>query len=150
MTSSHLYLNSRRNSITLGSVKDEAQTPQGNASTADVSGGEREPLTNGFDSPAVKPRLVGLSQPFFATSPPLETPKQQLAAIEQVAAAATRRGDKVRVLVAEDNIGKHGPVVQTGCLTSAIVNQEVVLRMLKLEDIYGQFHVRYVRKARLN
>lgn len=117
MTSSHLNLNSRRNSITLGSAKDEAQTPQGNASTADVSGGEREPLTNGFDSPAVKPRLVGLSQPFFATSPPLDTPKQQLAAIEQVAAAATRRGDKVRVLVAEDNIGKHGPVVQTGCLT---------------------------------
>ena len=41
--------------------------------------------------------------------------------MEKVAAEASRKGDKVRVLVAEDNI----------------VNQEVVLRMLKLEDIYG-------------
>jgi len=117
MTSSHLNLNSRRNSITVSSVKDEAQTLQRNTSSADVSGSETEPLTNGFDSPALKPRLVGLSQPFFATSPPLDTPKQQLAAIEQVAAAATRSGDKVRVLVAEDNIGKHGSMLQNGRLT---------------------------------
>lgn len=78
---------------------------------------------NGFESPASKPRLVGLSQPFFATSPPLETPKAQLEAMERVAAQASKSGTKVRVLVAEDNK----------------VNQEVVLRMLKLEDIYGMF-----------
>lgn len=106
MTSSQLNLNSRRNSVTLSSVKDEVQTPRRNSSTADLSSGGGEPLTNGFDSPALKPRLVGLSQPFFATSPVLDTPKQQLAAIEQVAAEATRSGDKVRVLVAEDNIGR--------------------------------------------
>lgn len=41
--------------------------------------------------------------------------------MERVAAEASKSGDKVRVLVAEDNK----------------VNQEVVLRMLKLEDIYG-------------
>ena len=41
--------------------------------------------------------------------------------MERVAAEASRSGAKVRVLVAEDNK----------------VNQEVVLRMLKLEDIYG-------------
>ncbi|KAF2203344.1 hypothetical protein GQ43DRAFT_447506 [Delitschia confertaspora ATCC 74209] len=67
-----------------------------------------------------KPRLVGLSQPFFATNPPLESPNSQSAAMERVTAEATQRGDKVRVLVAEDNK----------------TNQEVVLRMLKLEDVY--------------
>lgn len=50
----------------------------------------------------------------------MATPKDQLAAMERVTVEATRSGDKVRVLVAEDNK----------------VNQEVVLRMLKLEDIY--------------
>ncbi|KAK4990582.1 Histidine kinase osmosensor [Elasticomyces elasticus] len=64
-------------------------------------------------------RLVGLSQPYFASSAPLESPNSQPAAIEQIVASASMLG-KVRVLVAEDNK----------------VNQEVVLRMLKLEDIY--------------
>ncbi|KXT05262.1 hypothetical protein AC578_8380 [Pseudocercospora eumusae] len=65
------------------------------------------------------PRLVGLSQPFFASNQPLESPGSQPAAMDQIEAAA-KRGGKIRVLVAEDNK----------------VNQEVVLRMLKLEDIY--------------
>ncbi|KAF2471043.1 uncharacterized protein BDR25DRAFT_224634 [Lindgomyces ingoldianus] len=72
-----------------------------------------------FDTDA-KPRLVGLSQPFFASNPPLESPNSQSAAMERVTAEATQRGDKVKVLVAEDNK----------------TNQEVVLRMLKLEDVY--------------
>ena len=75
---------------------------------------------NVLESPASKPRLVGLSQPFFATSPPLETEKAQLEAIHRVKVQAASSNAKVRVLVAEDNK----------------VNQEVVLRMLKLEDIY--------------
>ena len=79
------------------------------------------PVLNGFESPASKPRLVGLSQPFFAASPQGDSTTDHLAVMEKVAAEASRNGDKVRVLVAEDNI----------------VNQEVVLRMLKLEDIYG-------------
>ena len=66
-----------------------------------------------------QPRLVGLSQPFFASSQPMESPGSQPAAMEAITVEATR-GDKIRVLVAEDNK----------------VNQEVVLRMLKLEDIY--------------
>jgi osomolarity two-component system sensor histidine kinase SLN1 len=68
-----------------------------------------------------KPRLVGLSQPFFAATPSSSTvkdPSEQLAALESVAAHDSNT--KLRVLVAEDNL----------------VNQEVVLRMLKLEDIY--------------
>ncbi|EME46531.1 hypothetical protein DOTSEDRAFT_70515 [Dothistroma septosporum NZE10] len=66
-----------------------------------------------------KPRLVGLSQPFFATDQPMESPGSQPGAMKQIAAEATRVG-KIRVLVAEDNK----------------INQEVVLRMLKLEDVY--------------
>ncbi|KAF1914232.1 hypothetical protein BDU57DRAFT_287602 [Ampelomyces quisqualis] len=68
----------------------------------------------------VQPRLVGLSQPFFAANAPLESPKSQAAAMQRVEAEATKRGGKVKVLVAEDNK----------------TNQEVVLRMLKLEDVY--------------
>ncbi|KAI9871508.1 MAG: Histidine kinase [Pleopsidium flavum] len=119
-TSSTINLASReeinRNSI------DDSQVPQPTGSSSDLSiksppnGGKQ---ITGFNTPA-KPRLVGLSQPFFATSPPLESPKQQLAAMERVAVEASRTGGKVRVLVAEDNK----------------INQEVVLRMLKLEDIY--------------
>lgn len=67
-----------------------------------------------------QPRLVGLSQPFFASNTPLESPNSQEAAMKRVEAEATKRGDKVKVLVAEDNK----------------TNQEVVLRMLKLEDVY--------------
>ncbi|KAK3710725.1 Histidine kinase osmosensor [Vermiconidia calcicola] len=67
-----------------------------------------------------QPRLVGLSQPFFTTSSPMESPSSQPAAMEKMAAEASRSGGKIRVLVAEDNK----------------INQEVVLRMLKLEDIY--------------
>lgn len=71
-----------------------------------------------------KPRLVGLSQPFFAASQPLESPGSQSAAMQQIAAQATDPNSlssgRIRVLVAEDNK----------------TNQEVVLRMLKLEEIY--------------
>lgn len=67
-----------------------------------------------------KPRLVGLSQPFFASNTPLESPNSQAAAMQRVEAEASKRGGKVKVLVAEDNK----------------TNQEVVLRMLKLEDVY--------------
>ncbi|KAI9771093.1 MAG: Histidine kinase [Geoglossum simile] len=68
---------------------------------------------------APESRLVGLSQPFFTTSP---TTREEVDA----AGGDSSRGpqaagvEKIRVLVAEDNK----------------VNQEVVLRMLKLEDIY--------------
>ncbi|KAL8916075.1 MAG: hypothetical protein Q9172_006471 [Xanthocarpia lactea] len=123
-TSSDLGLNSRRNSINVGSLRNESTTLQRKVSASDVSiksagtGGEA-PAVPGFETPA-KPRLVGLSAPFFASDPPLESPNQQIEAIGRVAAEASQKGDKVRVLVAEDNK----------------VNQEVVLRMLKLEDIY--------------
>ena len=138
-TSSNLNLNSRRNSVNMGSLKDESRTPVGNRSSTDLSihsTDDSAPALNAFDTPA-KPRLVGLSQPFFAASSPLESPEKQLAAIEQAAVRASKSGDKVRVLVAEDNK----------------VNQEVVLRMLKLEDIYGMpslFHIYSCQKPLTN
>lgn len=121
-TSSLFNGNSQRNSLNLSGHKDGAKSPQRRRSASDLSmeSDDGAPL-NGFDKPA-KPRLVGLSQPFFAATSPLESSEKQLAAIERVAAQASRTGSKVRVLVAEDNQ----------------VNQEVVLRMLKLEDIYGE------------
>lgn len=68
-----------------------------------------------------QPRLIGLSAPFFATSPgPSPTPskKRQLEAIDR--ARAAKAGGKLRVLVADDNS----------------VNVEVVSKLLRLEDIY--------------
>ncbi|CZS98478.1 related to protein histidine kinase [Rhynchosporium agropyri] len=105
--------------------------PQGSrpASTYSNTEGTR-PMskTPGDASPKPKfekdsqPRLVGLSQPFFASttahSPPAKDPEGQLAALSK--AAAKEPGSKLRVLVAEDNL----------------INIEIVLRMLKLEDIY--------------
>ena len=68
-----------------------------------------------------QPRLVGFSQPYFTNPLPHDSPQSKLKGIKAVEAEAARTGQKVRVLVAEDNK----------------VNQEVVLRMLKLEDVYG-------------
>ncbi|KAI0551599.1 osmosensing histidine protein kinase SLN1 [Xylaria curta] len=68
-----------------------------------------------------QPRLVGLSQPFFAATPKSEftpTPDDQMKAAEK--ARADKGEGKLRVLVAEDNP----------------TNIEVVSRMLKLEDVY--------------
>jgi osomolarity two-component system sensor histidine kinase SLN1 len=94
-----------------------------------------------------KPRLVGLSQPFFAASQPLESPGSQPAAMEQITAQASdaqqnsSSSARIRVLVAEDNK----------------TNQEVVLRMLKLEEIYdvtvardGQEALDLVRESMTN
>jgi osomolarity two-component system sensor histidine kinase SLN1 len=67
-----------------------------------------------------QPRLVGLSQPFFATTPNRRLTKEdQMAAIDRAMANKSGQG-KLRVLVADDNS----------------TNIEVVSRLLKLEDIY--------------
>jgi osomolarity two-component system sensor histidine kinase SLN1 len=122
-TSSHVQI-SRPNSVS-GSHKhiENPRTLQRHGSDSDLSlkSTHSNPGIE-FNTP-VKPRLVGLSQPFFATSAPMESPKKQLEAIVAAEASKAKGNGKVRVLVAEDNK----------------VNQEVVLRMLKLEDIYGEY-----------
>lgn len=50
-----------------------------------------------------QPRLVGLRQPFFASPTPLESPGSQGAAMDRIAAQASNKSDKLKVLVAEDN-----------------------------------------------
>jgi len=82
-----------------------------------AAGGNTGPVS--FEQDA-NPRLVGLSQPFFASNAPLESPNSQAAAMQRVEAEATKGGKKIKVLVAEDNT----------------TNQIVVMRMLKLEDVY--------------
>ncbi|KAK3360308.1 hypothetical protein B0T25DRAFT_565219 [Lasiosphaeria hispida] len=82
--------------------------------------GEIPPATAVLDK---QPRLVGLSQPFFATTPnprPNLNKADQLAAIDRAMANRSYTQGKLRVLVADDNS----------------TNIEVVSRMLKLEDIY--------------
>ena len=69
------------------------------------------------------PRIVGFSAPYVAKETKPETAtKARLNEMKKAESEAAKQGKKVRVLVAEDNP----------------VNQEVVLRMLKLEDVYGK------------
>jgi osomolarity two-component system, sensor histidine kinase SLN1 len=69
------------------------------------------------------PRIVGFTQPYVASEKKQDTAKAKLKEMKKAESEAAKVGKKVRVLVAEDNP----------------VNQEVVLRMLKLEDVYGEF-----------
>lgn len=117
---------SHRNSVNLDD-SEISYSPQKNKSSDDVSthslkDSASAPVITGIQTP-MKPRLVGLSQPFFASTSPLESPKKQLEVMKNAAEQVSKSGDKLRVLVAEDNF----------------VNQEVVLRMLKLEEIYGEW-----------
>ncbi|RMZ91097.1 hypothetical protein DV736_g1669, partial [Chaetothyriales sp. CBS 134916] len=66
------------------------------------------------------PRIVGFTQPYVAKETQPDSAKAKLKEMQQAEKEAAKQGKKVRVLVAEDNP----------------VNQEVVLRMLKLEHVY--------------
>lgn len=95
-------------------VSDPLESPL--VETPDAAKAQQTPS---LGSPS-QPRLVGLSQPFFAATQPMESPGSQSGAMKHVSAEATRGDNRIRVLVAEDNT----------------INQEIVLRMLRLEDIY--------------
>ena len=70
------------------------------------------------------PRIVGFTQPYVAKETKSnDSSEAKLNEMKKVENEAAQKGRKVRVLVAEDNQ----------------VNQEVVLRMLRLEDVYGEF-----------
>ena len=106
-TSSSDIQGSRPGSTYNNSPGDNTRNPSGKAP------GDMTPTSGGFDKDA-QPRLVGLSQPFFAAAPtpsPGKDTVDQLAILDTVAASQDG-ATKIRVLVAEDNL----------------VNQEVVLR----------------------
>ncbi|KAK1589684.1 hsp90-like protein [Colletotrichum navitas] len=70
-----------------------------------------------------QPRLVGLSQPFFASNPAPKgkrNSRDQMAVIDKAMATKANPEVKLRVLVADDNS----------------TNIEVVSKMLKLEEVY--------------
>ncbi|EAW11711.1 putative sensor histidine kinase/response regulator TcsB/Sln1 [Aspergillus clavatus NRRL 1] len=102
--------------FSLDDLQSLTRPPSNNGS---MSGSVRsDPLTTAFDKQDLQPRLVGLSQPYFT---PASTATPSRPAPDGAAAAAdSASSGKVRVLVAEDNA----------------VNQEVVLRMLRLEEVY--------------
>jgi len=69
------------------------------------------------------PRIVGFTAPYVAKEPVQESSSSKLQEMKKAETEAAKKGRRVRVLVAEDNQ----------------VNQEVVTRMLKLEDVYSKF-----------
>ncbi|OKP03360.1 Two-component system protein B [Penicillium subrubescens] len=102
--------------LSLEEFANAARTPSNHSSV------RNEPVAPGFEKSEIQPRLVGLSQPFFTPSVPSSKPstptknhRTNHGSMEQEDGAK-----KIRVLVAEDNT----------------VNQEVVRRMLALEEVY--------------
>jgi osomolarity two-component system sensor histidine kinase SLN1 len=92
---------SRTSSVfSLDELATVARAPSNNSIAA-----THDSTTNLSEKQDTQPRLVGLSQPFFA--PPVHPTNNE-------------EPRKIRALVAEDNV----------------VNQEVVLRMLALEEVY--------------
>ena len=124
-TSSTFRMSSKANSIVGQSLYDEPRTPRrtesnDNLSVASAHSVDADGTFNGGSIDHQQPRLVGFSQPYFANPVQADSPKPRKEDLKRAEAAAVKAGRKVRVLVAEDNQ----------------VNQQVVLRMLKLEDIY--------------
>ena len=95
-------------------MKDEPNTPRSHRSDDEpetrTARASSPPARAVLENPPSKPRLVGLSAPFFATSPPLETEKVQFEALQRVKEQADSRNAKVR--------------------------EDVVMGWLKLEDMY--------------
>ncbi|KIV96018.1 hypothetical protein PV10_03600 [Exophiala mesophila] len=87
-------------------------------STTSITQSSRDDLA-GESNYSNIPRIVGLTQPYVAKDSKTSS-EAKLKEIKKAENAAAQGGRKVRVLVAEDNK----------------VNQEVVLRMLQLEDVY--------------
>ena len=114
---------SKASSVVGQPLYDDTDTPFRNHSDTDLSHANNHDERDRPNSPRLAdvPRIVGFSQPYLAKETQPESPKSKLKEMKKAENEAARTGRKIRVLVAEDNQ----------------VNQEVVLRMLKLEDIYG-------------
>ncbi|KAJ5698032.1 hypothetical protein N7462_000037 [Penicillium macrosclerotiorum] len=98
--------------LSLEEFSTAARTPSNHGSL------RNESIAPGFEKSDIQPRLIGLSQPFFA--PTVPSPSSSPSRSPGMKTADDRGSSKKRVLVAEDNT----------------VNQEVVRRMLALEEVY--------------
>lgn len=87
---------SRHSSVHAEETKN-LKAPPADRSTANSAHSESNTGPVTFESDA-QPRLVGLSQPFFASPQPLESPGSQQAAVDRIAAEASKRAEKVTVL----------------------------------------------------
>lgn len=118
VSSSQIRLGSRPTSVV-------GQPLQDDSSSRNVAGSDGSTDEAGPESPPIEdvPRIVGFSQPYFPNEVArTESPHDKLNEMKKAEDEAAKTGEKVRVLVAEDNK----------------VNQEVVTRMLKLESVYGE------------
>ncbi|CAG8951435.1 hypothetical protein HYFRA_00007351 [Hymenoscyphus fraxineus] len=113
-SSSDVHGPSRSRSADSVHVDGSIPPPAGAAGSSSRNSGD-------FEKDA-QPRLIGLSQPFFASNPGTGTSPDGKAKKESLSAPGKSKEPpkKLRILVAEDNL----------------VNQEIVIRMLKLEHIY--------------
>ncbi|KAJ5833465.1 hypothetical protein N7474_001776 [Penicillium riverlandense] len=103
--------------LSLEDFSHTARTPSNHGSVRN----ETHAPAPGFEKSEIQPRLVGFSQPFFAPTVP-SSPASNSNNIppSQVPTSKGNESNKIQVLVAEDNT----------------VNQEVVRRMLALEEVY--------------
>ena len=112
--------------VRLGSKADSIVGPilhEDSSRNVAIADGQLDNL--GPESPPIEdfPRIVGFSQPYFPKEVArTDLPQDKLSKLEKAEYEAAKTGEKVRVLVAEDNQ----------------VNQEVVTRMLRLESVYGK------------
>ncbi|KAI8162782.1 Two-component system protein B [Colletotrichum sp. SAR 10_86] len=129
------YVKDRTSSTASSSIKsrppsvDTIEPPDIPRDPKRNSGGNHTPIKPAGETTAKnlleqQPRLVGLSQPFFASNPAPKTKRNtkesQMAAIDAAIASKGENSGKLRVLVADDNS----------------TNIEVVSKMLKLEAVY--------------
>ncbi|KAF4761684.1 hypothetical protein HAV15_007083 [Penicillium sp. str.  len=101
--------------LSLEDFSNAVRTPSNHGSV------RSEPRAPGFEKSEIQPRLVGLSQPFF--TPTVPSSPASVPSNLPSNKSSSDKGDgskRIRVLVAEDNT----------------VNQEVVRRMLALEEVY--------------
>jgi osomolarity two-component system, sensor histidine kinase SLN1 len=117
-SSSQVRLGPAANTIVGPTLHDDSSR---SVAVANVHPGNLEPETPPLED---VPRIVGFSQPYFPKEVTRsDSPKDKLSELKKAEDKAAKAGEKVRVLVAEDNK----------------VNQEVVTRMLRLESVYGEY-----------
>jgi len=120
LASSTRNSHSKASSLVGQTLHDQPESIQNNNAASTTSLASTRDEANGTPMLADVPRIVGFTQPYVAKEPKISS-GAKLDQMKKVESEAAQRGRKVRVLVAEDNK----------------VNQEVVLRMLRLEDVYG-------------